>query len=245
MSKGLNNYQIDEFFEEEENDDLKKNYMGTYSIDSITKYINFYEIIKKRNANYPFAIFNTDKHNEPGQHWWSFLDINPKTNLFLFDSFGLEGFKLFIVDNDQDIINKLLYNFEKCKLNPKIHKLQLCAMQFWVLTWKALNQKIKSQLTETAQNFSHLLEQFAKLKKTNCMSIMILENTIQDIETSNCGQFQLYLYENLFDPDNESKILNHRKLTKQTLQTIINEIFSTDIKENEYHMKKFSEEFNL
>ena len=63
MSKGLNNYQIDEFFEEEENDDLKKNYMGTYSIDSITKYINFYEIIKKRNAKYPFAIFNTDKHN--------------------------------------------------------------------------------------------------------------------------------------------------------------------------------------
>ena len=113
------------------------------------------------------------------------------------------------------------------------------------MTWKALNQKIKSQLTETAQNFSHLLEQFAKLKKTNCMSIMILENTIQDIETSNCGQFQLYLYENLFDPDNESKIFNHRKLTKQTLQTIINEIFSTDIKENEYHMKKFSEELNL
>ena len=46
MSKGLNNYQIDKFFKEE-NDDLKRNYMGTFSIDSITKYINFYEIIKK------------------------------------------------------------------------------------------------------------------------------------------------------------------------------------------------------
>ena len=43
--------------------------MGTYSIDSITKYINFYEIIKRRNAKYPFAIFNTDKENEPGVHW--------------------------------------------------------------------------------------------------------------------------------------------------------------------------------
>ena len=63
MSKRLSNYQIDKFFKEEENDDLKKSYMGTYSIDSITKYINFYEIIKKRNAKYPFAIFNTDKHN--------------------------------------------------------------------------------------------------------------------------------------------------------------------------------------
>ena len=52
--------------------------MDTYSIDSITKYINFYEIIKGRNAKYPFAIFNTDKENEPGVHQWSFMDIHPK-----------------------------------------------------------------------------------------------------------------------------------------------------------------------
>ena len=111
MSKGLSNYQIDDFFKDEENEDFKKHYMGTYSIDSITKYINFYEIIKRRNAKYPFAIFNTDKENEPGVHWWSFFDIQPKSNLFLFDSFGLEGFKIFIVDNDQQIIKELLYNF--------------------------------------------------------------------------------------------------------------------------------------
>ena len=37
--------------------------MGTYSIDSITKYITFHEIIKIRNGNYPFAIFNADKEN--------------------------------------------------------------------------------------------------------------------------------------------------------------------------------------
>ena len=43
--------------------------MGVYSMDSITRYINFYEIIKKRNAKYPFAIFNTDRHNEPETHW--------------------------------------------------------------------------------------------------------------------------------------------------------------------------------
>ena len=90
--------------------------MGTYSIDSITKYINFYKIIKQRNAKYSFAIFNTDKENKPGVHWWSVVDIHPKNNLFLFDSFGLEGFKLFIVNNDQ-----LLYNLEKCesKTNKK------------------------------------------------------------------------------------------------------------------------------
>ena len=37
MDKGLSNFQIDEFFKNEENEDLKENYMGTYSIDSITR----------------------------------------------------------------------------------------------------------------------------------------------------------------------------------------------------------------
>ena len=55
MSTGLSNFQIDKFFKEQ-NEALQKNYMGTYSIDSITKYIDFYSIIKKRNAQYPFSI---------------------------------------------------------------------------------------------------------------------------------------------------------------------------------------------
>ena len=119
MNKELSNFQIDDFFKDEENADLKKDYMGTYSIDSITKYINFYEMIKQRNAKYPFAIFNTDKENEPGVHWWSFMDIHPKNNLFLFDSFGLEGFKLFIVNNYRQIINQLLYNFKKMRIKDE------------------------------------------------------------------------------------------------------------------------------
>ena len=45
------------------------------------------------------------------------MDIHPKNNLFLFDSFGIEGFKLFIVDNDQDIINELLIIVKNVRLN--------------------------------------------------------------------------------------------------------------------------------
>ena len=129
MSKGLSNFQIDDFYKDEENDDLKNNYMGTYSIDSISKYINFYELIKKSNAKYPFAIFKTDKENQPGVHWWSFLDINPKNNLFLFGPLGIEGLKFFIVDDDQDIINELFYNFKKCESKSN-QKLKLCTMRF-------------------------------------------------------------------------------------------------------------------
>ena len=87
-------------------------------------------------------------------HWWSFLDIDPKNNLFLFDSFGLERLKLFVANNNQQIINQLLYNFGKCKVKSN-EKLTLCNMKFCVETWGKMQRKTKSQLTETAQNFFH------------------------------------------------------------------------------------------
>ena len=55
--------------------------MGVYSLESITKYINFYYIIKEKRVKYPFAIFNTDRENKPGTHWWSFLDIQPRKDV--------------------------------------------------------------------------------------------------------------------------------------------------------------------
>ena len=172
------------------------------------------------------------------------MDIHPKNNLFLFDSFGVEGFKLFIVDNDQKIISELLYNFKKCK-SKSTQKLQLCIMNFCVETWQKMSQKTKDQLTDTVQNFFHLLEQLAKLKKTHCMNVLILENDIQDLISPNCGEFQLYFYKNLFDPDEKSKILSHQTLNKSTSETIINEIFSTDVGENEHVIKSFKEEYEL
>ena len=35
--------------------------MGVYSSDSITKYINFYDIIKEKRAKYPFGVFQHQK----------------------------------------------------------------------------------------------------------------------------------------------------------------------------------------
>ena len=154
MSKGLSNFQIDDFFKEEQNEDLKNNYMGTYSIDSITKYINFYEIIKRRNPKNLFAIFNTDKENQPGNHWWSFMDISPRNNLFLFHSFGIEGFKLFIVDNDQGTINKLLYNFKKYESKSN-KKLELCTLKFCVQTQQKMSHKKKRSVNRhSSKRFS-------------------------------------------------------------------------------------------
>ena len=77
------------------------------------------------------------------------------------------------------------------------------------------------------------------------MNILILENQIQDLVSPNCGQLQLYFQKSLFDPDEKNKILSHGTLNKSTLKTIINEIFSNDIDENEHIIKNFKEEYEL
>ena len=188
-------------------------------MDSITKYINFYEIIKRKIGKYPFAIFNTDDHNKAGTHWWSFLDIHPKKNLLLLDSHGLTGFKFFIADNDEKIINKLLYDFKKCKASESSQKTTLCAMRFSVSTWEKMPHTKKEQLTKTAQDFFHLLQQFSKLKSSNEMNIAIVENDLQELLSDTCRVFQLYFYKNLFDPSYKSRIINHQNLNKKTIET--------------------------
>ena len=57
------------------------------------------------------------------------------------------------------------------------------------------------------------------------MNVLILENSVQDLISPNCGEFQLYFYKNLFDPDEKSKILNHQTLNESTLETIIMKFF--------------------
>ena len=48
-------------------------------------------IIEKNR--YPFIIMNTDCSNKNSTHWWSFLDLHERKEIFLFDSFGFEGLK--------------------------------------------------------------------------------------------------------------------------------------------------------
>ena len=115
-------------------------------------------------------------------------------------------------------------------------------MKFSIFKWEKFPHTKKEQLTKTAQDFFHLLHQFTKLKKSNEMTIIIVENDLKELTSDICGIFQLYFYKNLFDPNTKSKLINHKNLNKKTIETIINEIFSTDIKENKYTIQKFREE---
>ena len=59
----------------------------------------------KTGSTFPFIIMNTNQSNKKGTHWWSFLDLHPKKEIFLSDSFD---FKEIILQDDRNIINKIL-----------------------------------------------------------------------------------------------------------------------------------------
>ena len=73
----------------------------------------------------------------------------------------------------------------------------------------------------------------------------MLEDRIQDLNTSTCGIFPLYFYKNLFNPDQNSKIQNETKLKKSTVETLLNELFSLDDKENEIKMVDYAEKLGI
>ena len=46
----------------------------------------------------------------------------------------------------------------------------------------------------------------------------MLVDEIQEIYSDNCSLYQLYFYKNLFDPDENSKILNDEHFKKKLLK---------------------------
>ena len=59
-------------------------------------------MLTESGAQYPFIIMNTDRSHKKVMHWWSFLVLHPK-KIFLFDSFSFQGFKEFILQDDQEV----------------------------------------------------------------------------------------------------------------------------------------------
>ena len=76
---GISNIDIEKYFKNESNEDMKRNFKGLILSDSLTQFINFQKILKTDKVPYPFIVMNTDRKNKPGTHWLTFLNIDPKT----------------------------------------------------------------------------------------------------------------------------------------------------------------------
>ena len=172
-------------------------------------------------------IANMDDSSKEGMHWWSILDLEPKNDIFFFDSFGLDGLKHFIVQEDQKIVEKLLFGTEK--MTKTDTEITLCKIQFNLNACKNLSKVELDSLSDTATNVFRFLQAFGiKLKLCNFVNIWMVEDRVQDLDSSTCGIFHLYFYDNLFNPDENSKIQGNTKLSKKTVETLLNELFTLD-----------------
>ena len=80
--KGISNKTSVKFFTEKTSDDVKKNFIGVFPSNFVTRFIIFHSMLIDFDSQYPFVIMNTDQSDKKGTHWWSFLDLYPKKRSF-------------------------------------------------------------------------------------------------------------------------------------------------------------------
>ena len=184
-----------------------------------------------------FIIMNTDRSDKKGTY--CFLDLHTKKEVFLFNSFGFQGFKEFILQDDQKILNKVLYGIEK--VNEKDNKVTLITLKFSMQEYEKI--KNKNRLSETTIDLLDLMYKFGKKHNLrNEVIVHLVDDQLQMIERDTCGMYQIYLYVNLFNPLENSSIIIEKILNKRTIEKLLNEILSTDRQENENRRKQFAEE---
>ena len=239
----ISNEAIEEFFDKVNDEDLKNNFMDVFPSNYINKFISYHSIMKDRaKVKYPFIIMNTDRSDRAGTHWWSFLDLHPKKEIFLFDSFGFEGFKKFTVDNDKKVLNKVLFGLHKFEKSDR--KITLISLRFSMSQYEKI--KYTKQLKTATQDLLHLMYEFGKLHNIDDeITVFSLDDQLQRIDTDTCGIFQIYFYYNLFNPLNDSKIVKHKLVTKHTIESLLNELFSLNQEQNEKLVQQFAQQHNI
>ena len=91
----ISNFAIENAFKKINDPDLIDNFVGVFSSNYMNKFVNHAAMIND-SGKFPFIIANTDDSKKSGTHWWSILDIEPKTDIFFFDSYGIEGLSILL-----------------------------------------------------------------------------------------------------------------------------------------------------
>ena len=240
---GILNFQIERAFQKINDLDLSSNFVEVFPPNYMNKFIN-HEAMINDSGKFPFIIANTDDSSKSGTHWWSILDIEPRTDIFFFDSYGIEGLKHFIIQDDKKIVDKILVGIDK--MDRSDNKITLCKIKFNLGACKQLSEDEILSLSDTARTFFYFVQAFGnKLKLRSFLNIWMVEDRIQDLDSSTCGIFQFFFYENLFNPPKESKIQGETKLNKKAIETLLNEIFTLDDKENKIKMEEYANDLDM
>ena len=114
-------------------------------------------MLSEKEGKYPFIIAHIDSLSHPGTHWWSILNIEPKPDIFFLDSFGIDGLKQFVIQDDRKIIEKMLFVTEQ--MTRTDNKITL-NIKFNLNACKYLSKKELDVLSDTASNFFHFVQAF-------------------------------------------------------------------------------------
>ena len=157
----------------------------------------------------------------------TYLILNLRQTFFFFDTFGVDGLKSFIIQDDKKVIEKILFGTEK--MTRTDNEITLVNIKFNVNACKNLSENELNALSDTASNFFRFIQVFDnKPKLRNFVNIWIAEDRVQDLNSLTCGIFQIYFYDNLFNPDRDSKIQKNKRLNKKTIEILPNELFMLD-----------------
>ena len=101
---------------------------------------------------------NTDDSDKKGTHWWNTLRIEPKTDIFFFDTFGADKLRSFIIQDDKKVIEKILFGTEQ--LTRTDNKITLVNIKFNLNACKHLSKKELDALSDTASNYLCFIQAF-------------------------------------------------------------------------------------
>ena len=74
----------------------------------------------------------------------------------------------------------------------------------------------------------------------------MVEDRVQDLNSVTYGVFQIYFYDSVFNPNENSKIQDKKRLNKRTIETLLNELFVLDDQDtNETTIQQYANENNL
>ena len=173
---GISNFQIEKAFQKINDLDLSSNFVEVFPSNYMNKFINHAAMIND-SGKFPFIIANTDDSSKSGTQWWSILDIEPRTDIFFFDSYGIEGLKHFIIQDDKKIVDKILVGIDK--IDRSDNKITLCKIKFNLGACKQLSEDEILSLSDTARNFFYFVQAFGnKLKLRSFLKIWMVEDRI-------------------------------------------------------------------
>lgn len=272
---GVNTTVINHFLlqhEGKEWEDIRGNFIGVFAAEEMQL---AKKLIKKfkQHQHAPYAIINTQRSTEAGQHWFSFIAPQSLNTIVLFDSFGKDGFREFFQTDDHVKLQEFFDGLPTSKLSidsssgggekqTKARNIKFDELIFHADRYmNALKSPTKKPrgLSAAVEGFINTLLLFTAYKqknsKTNSSSsssirIITIADQLQELDNSYCGIFQLYFYYHLMlgTEKNTLHVGNQTKISTGTIKKILNGLFRAGVEgmhANTVELRKFVNEFKI